>query len=113
NSRSGDKEPRFMELTVQNRDGVAVVAVRVEHLDAGNAEDFKREIAPVLAENTQVVFDMSELQFLDSAGLGALLSCLRKLSTVGGDLKLYALTRPVRNVFDIARMHRIFEIFST
>ncbi|MBI3736649.1 STAS domain-containing protein, partial [Candidatus Sumerlaeota bacterium] len=50
---------------------------------------------------------------LDSSGLGAILSCLRKLNSVGGDLKLCAMSKPVHTLFELVRMHKIFEIFPT
>ena len=102
-----------MEIGVEKTGDVAVVALRGEHLDASIAEEFKRDIAPILEANSKVVFDMGQLDFVDSAGLGAILSCLRRLSAAGGDLKLSEMTRPVRAVFEIARMHRIFDIFPT
>ena len=102
-----------MEMSVEKIGEVAVVSPHAEHLDASVTEEFKRDIAPVLAENRQVVLDMSSLQFVDSAGLGAILSCLRKLGTADGDLKLYGLSKQVRAAFEIARMHRIFDITAT
>ena len=100
-----------MEIGVEKVGEVAVVTLQAEHLDASVAEEFKRDVAGILSENTNIVFDMSHLQFVDSAGLGAILSCLRRLSAAGGDLKLCDLSRSVRSVFEIARMHRIFDIF--
>ena len=102
-----------MEITTEKVQDITVVHLEGEHLDASNAEEFKRDIAPTLAGSAKVLFDMGGLQFVDSAGLGAILSCLRKLSAAGGDLKLYGMTKAVRAVFDIARMHRIFDIFGT
>jgi anti-sigma B factor antagonist len=50
---------------------------------------------------------------VDSSGLGAFISCLRKLNGKGGDLKLCGMSKQVRAVFELVRMHRIFEIFGT
>jgi anti-sigma B factor antagonist len=103
-----------MEMAVETIDGVTVVELHGEYLDASIAEEFKRDIAPVLEEaNSKVVFDMSQLQFVDSAGIGAILSCRRRLSAAGGDLKLCAVSKPVRGAFEITRMHRLFDIFDT
>lgn len=103
-----------MEFTVEPQpNGVAVVALPGDHLDASRAEEFKRDVAPVLAANPNVAFDMSRLNFVDSAGVGALLSCLRRLSAADGDLKLFGLSPTVRAVFDMTRMHRIFDLFET
>ena len=46
-----------------------------EQLDASNAKEFKRDIAPLLEPCRKVVFDLRELRFVDSSGLGAILSC--------------------------------------
>ena len=100
-----------MKMTVEKIGDVAVVELQGERLDASIAEEFKRDVAPLLEANSQVLFDLSHLQFVDSAGIGAILSCLRRLSAAGGDLKLFGVSKPVRGVFEITRMHRIFDIF--
>jgi anti-sigma B factor antagonist len=102
-----------MQLDLERSGDVAVVTLRAEHLDASAADEFKRDMQPILDANSQVVFDMTPLQFVDSAGLGAILSCLRRLTAANGDLKLCGLSKPVRAVFEISRMHRIFDIFPT
>ena len=102
-----------MEMTKEQQGDILIVTPQGEFLDASNAEQFKRDSATLLEVSTRVVFDMSRLQFVDSAGLGALLSCMRKLSGAGGDLKLIGLTKPVRATFEVSRMHRIFDIYTT
>lgn len=102
-----------MELNTEKIGDVAVVALQTEVLDAGNSEEFKASIAPVLDENPKVVFDMSRVRFLDSSGCGALLSCLRRLNSLGGDLKLYGIQETVRKLFELVRMFRIIEIYNT
>ena len=102
-----------MEIAIEQAGDVAVVVLPGDHLDASQAEEFKRDIAPILDAHSRVLFDMSGLRFMDSAGIGAMLSCLRRLSAEDGDLKIFGLLEPVRAVFDMTRMHRIFEIFDT
>jgi anti-sigma B factor antagonist len=102
-----------MEIAVDKIDSIAVTAVPVDELDASNAAEFKRDIAPVLQANTKVVLDLSRLRFVDSSGLGAMLSCLRQLSAKSGDLKLCGMSKQVQGLFELVRMHRIFDIFGT
>ena len=102
-----------MDITVDTTGDVAVAELPVEELDASNAGEFKRDIAPVLEANTKLVFDLSRLHFTDSSGLGAFISCLRKLNAKGGDVKLCGMAKQVRAVFELVRMHRIFDIFGT
>ena len=89
-----------MQLTVENSGDIVLVTVHGDHLDASASDEFKRDLAPLLDAHTKVVLDMSELRFVDSAG-------------IDGDLKLCGVTKPVRASFEIARMHRIIDILDT
>ena len=102
-----------MQLAVEAIGTVAVVTIPVEDLDGTNADEFKQDIAPVLATHAKVVLDLSRLVFVDSAGLGAMISCLRKLNARGGDLKLSGMSTGVRAVVELVRMHRVFDILAT
>jgi anti-sigma B factor antagonist len=102
-----------MEIPVDNMGDVNVAAIPVDELDASNAGEFKRDIAPVLQSSTKLVLDLSRLSFVDSSGLGAMLSCLRQLTARSGDLKLCGMSKQVRALFELVRMHRIFDIYGT
>ena len=102
-----------MDMTVEKIGDVAVVVLPGKDLDAANTEQFKTTIAPVLNAHNKMVFDMSQVRFIDSSGLGAFLSCLRHLSTKGGELKLCGMSKQVYQTFELVRMHRIFDIYST
>lgn len=102
-----------MKITTENIGDVTVATIPGNSLDASNAKEFKCDIAPILEDNGKVLLDMSSLQFVDSSGLGAILSCLRLLKSKGGNLFLCGMSQPVRTLFELVRMHKIFEIFST
>ncbi len=102
-----------MEFNIEKIGKVTVVKLLNEALDAGNTKDFKVSIEPILKENRQIVFEMSEVKFLDSSGCGALLSCLRTLNSIEGDLKICGLHKTVHALFELVRMHLIIEIFNT
>jgi anti-sigma B factor antagonist len=102
-----------MDIPVEERDGVAVAEIPVDELDASNSGELKRAMAPILDRYSKLVVDMSRLRFVDSSGLGAMLSCLRHLSAKGGDLKLCGMSKSVRAAFELVRMHRIFDILAT
>jgi anti-sigma B factor antagonist len=69
-------------------------------------------MAAVVQSSMRVVLDMSGVQFVDSAGLGAILSCLRQLNAKGGDMKVFGLSKAVRSLFELVRMHKVVEIFN-
>ncbi|MEI6414575.1 MAG: STAS domain-containing protein [Pseudomonadota bacterium] len=104
-----------MKLTVEKTDDGqgAIVTFVEDHLDAGNVKAFKDGLQPILDAHQAVLIDMSPLNFVDSSGLGALLSCLRAMNKKEGQLKLFALTKPVQTLFELVRMHRIFAIYNS
>ncbi|HEY6333928.1 MAG TPA: STAS domain-containing protein [Blastocatellia bacterium] len=102
-----------METHVDTVDEVTVLTIDGDSLDASNTKDFKEATGPVVERSTRLVFDLSRLRFVDSSGLGAILSCLRQLNASGGELKLCGMTKPVKALFELVRMHRIFDIFGT
>ena len=102
-----------MQLQKEKFNDVTVITLNGDLLDAANVSEFKREMNPVLTSEYHVVFDMNQIQFVDSSGVGAILSCLRTLNSQGGDLKICSLTKPVRALFELVRMHKIFDIFNT
>lgn len=99
-----------MELSVETQDGIAVVTLFVDELDASNSPEFKQRMAPVLAAHRNVIIDLEQVRFIDSSGLGAMLSCLRQLTTKGGDLALCGLSKSVRAAFELVRLHRVLDI---
>jgi len=102
-----------MDMATEKTGDVTVVVLPGDQLDASNAKDFKRDIAGLLEPRGKMVFDLARLQFIDSSGLGAILSCLRRLNADGGDLKLCGMSKPVRALFELVRMHKIFDIYGT
>jgi len=100
-----------MELAIDKTGDVTAVTVPVDELDASNAGELKRDIAAVLQANTKVVLDLTRVRFMDSSGLGAMLSCLRQINAKKGELKLCGLSRQVRGAFELVRLHRIFDIY--
>lgn len=100
-----------MELIIKKIGSVTLIAFSGNYLDAGNCDEFKRSIEPLLASNHLVILDLDNLKFVDSSGLGALLFCQRKLAASHGDLRLCGMCRPVRTPFELVRMHRLIDVF--
>jgi anti-sigma B factor antagonist len=99
-----------MQPTVEKVGDVTAVTVNLDDFDASNADDFRRDMEPVLRDARKLVLDLSRVRFVDSRGCGAILSCLKHVAASGGDLKLCGVSKPVRTTFELIRLHRICEI---
>ncbi len=100
-----------MEIVQEQVNGADVL--RLEgRLDASSAKEIKDRISD-LAKNKRVnlVVDMAGINFIDSSGLGSLVASLRSVNKLGGDIRIASLQDQVRAIFELTRLHRIFEIF--
>jgi anti-sigma B factor antagonist len=92
---------------------VLVLELREDNLDASNVRDFREAAQSLMQERTRVVLDLAGVKFIDSSGLGALISCLRQANARKGDFRLCEMSRNVRALFELMRMHRVFSIHET
>ena len=103
-----------MELVTRKiRDVLLVGLAQPDTLEANNVGPFRESMADLVETNPRVLIDMSNITFLDSSGLGALVAIWRRLSSREGEIKLCSIPPSVRTVFEITRMHRVFEIYET
>ena len=91
--------------------GETLRVAEIRELGAGNFQDFRNQVHAALPETSRhIEIDLSQTSFLDSCGLGALLS-LRKIAiSRNGTVRLLNPTPRVQRLFDVTRMHKIFQI---
>jgi anti-sigma B factor antagonist len=98
-----------MDLQIhEHGDGYLTVRLPVDSLDATNARAFRREMTPLVRANSKIILDMRNIVFVDSSGLGSLITCLRKLGNGDGAMRLFGLNHTVQSMFELMRMHRVF-----
>jgi anti-sigma B factor antagonist len=102
-----------VEIKSVKRGDVVVVEVYGDALDASNVQEFRTDVSHSVDGQKDIVFDLSGIKFVDSSGIGALLSVLRKTNALSGDVKLCNLQPNVKSLFDLVRMTRLFETFDT
>ncbi len=101
-----------MIIKIQENDSVVLLEVREERLDAHNSGDLKAEMLNIFEDGkNNLVVDLQEVRFIDSSGLGALVSGFKNASARNGNLKLCGLQPQVKSMFELTRLHRVFEIF--
>ncbi len=99
-----------MELTAQQRGDALVVRVEEARIDAAVAIAFKEAMRQATGgPQRRVVLDLGRVTFLDSSGLGAVVSVMKHLGP-GRRLELAALTPNVAKVFRLTRMDGVFTI---
>ncbi|MGC8781636.1 MAG: STAS domain-containing protein [Anaerolineae bacterium] len=93
---------------------IAIVAVR-DRIDAFSAPELRNRLDQLLAEGiTRFVLDLSEVPFLDSAGMAVLVGLLKRARAVEGDVRLvWPKKEEARRILKLTRFDRVFEIAET
>lgn len=99
-----------MDIETQVIGDTSVVTLRDSRLDAAQAVRFKEAVREVTDKGAErVILDLSNVAFMDSSGLGAVVNML-KVMGAGKQLELAGLTPTVAKVFALTRMDRVFTI---
>jgi anti-sigma B factor antagonist len=103
-----------METIDAEIDGTTLkILVKVARLDAATVREFKRECQKIwISKINDVSVDLSQVAFLDSSGIGALLSLYKLLPTSNPSFKLRRVQPAVQAMIELLRLHRIFDVQS-
>jgi len=93
--------------------GNVVVAKPLERrLDARSAPEFKAAMARLVRDgHARIVLDLSDVEFVDSSGLGAIVSALKQVAGTG-DLVLCGTRPAVMSMFKLTRLDKVFQMFA-
>ncbi len=102
-----------MEITPKEHEGFTVLHLK-GRLDLNSSSKLKEQIKGYLSEGTiKLVLDMNDVDFINSSGLGTLVSILKDVRMVKGRLVLCNLAQYVQEIFEITQLSHIFDMYST
>jgi len=82
--------------------------------DSRSAGEAKEEIrSAILNGDISLIIDLEGVAYIDSAGLGTLVSALKTARENGGNVWLTGLTAQVKMVVELTRLHHVFDIFES
>ncbi|MDQ1121479.1 STAS domain-containing protein [Microbacterium trichothecenolyticum] len=98
----------MLQVDIDARDGGTVVTPR-GRLTMVSAKTFRETVTAEIArgDGEIVVVDLSQTEFVDSSGLGALVACLKTARQSGGDLRLAAPSEQVTMVLGLTNLDRV------
>ena len=102
-----------MEISSEQRGNLLVVTLQGKRLEAATATFFKSTIADFINNGAnRIILDLSQVDFVDSSGLGSIVSILKTLGEEG-ELVLCGISQTVMSLFKLTRLDRIFRIYAT
>jgi anti-anti-sigma factor len=81
-------------------------------LDGANVNQLRREVSEIVEMGADIVLiDFQDVTFMNSSGLGALVSILKAVRSAGAELFICSLSEQVKMIFQLTKMDRVFKIF--
>ena len=94
------------------KDPKGVLVVEVEgQLIVGNRQEFKQKVLDALdAGERKFLVDFTQTGYIDSSGLGVLVSLSKKIRDEGGELRLAGLNEDLKTLFELTKLDTLFAI---
>jgi anti-sigma B factor antagonist len=86
------------------------------HLDASNRDEFRVSLEAAAKDAASeglhsLVLDLSNVRFVDSSGLGVIMTALRHIRGSGGDMVACNIMKQVKVLFDLIRLDRVMSVY--
>lgn len=100
-----------MKATIRQVDSVTVVDIS-GRITLGEGCSQLRELIrnEVAKGNKHVLLNMADVTYIDSSGIGELVSAYTAVSNQGGQLKLLSLTKKVHDLLQITKLYTVFDV---
>lgn len=102
-----------MNLNLEKIEGYNVLFIKEERIDAHNSGELKTYILRMIEQGERnIIVQLEQVRFIDSSGLGALLSGYKNAAANSGKLALANLQPQVLSMFELTRLNRVFDIYA-
>ncbi len=102
-----------MEINIQKMNDIALCII-VGEININNSPELRKAFDELIsADEKKVVVDFSGVPYADSSGLATLIEMFQRLQKIDGHLKLSHLDQKVKNIFEITKLTKLFEIYDT
>lgn len=102
-----------MDIQVREAGNVIILDINGE-IDLYNAPEIKENIKNQMEQGkNQIIINLDKVSYIDSSGIGVLISSLSNLKKAGGGLKIIHVYASVRKVFELTKLTSFFDIYDS
>lgn len=102
-----------MPLHVSRQGDVVIVEIEGQLIVSNRQELKQRVLDEAEAGGRKILVDFARTGYIDSAGLGVLVSLAKRLRELGGDIRLANLNDDLRTLFELTKLDTLFQIADT
>ena len=100
-----------MNYEITDHEQCICVKLQADALDVSTIASFRDTFDDLLEKSAHIVLDMNSVEFIDSTGLGGLLSLMRMCIERDGDMRLVCLQEQVLSMLRLVRMNKVMSIY--
>lgn len=101
-----------MKYNREDSGEVTILRLEGKLMGGPDADEFKRVVKELVAEDrTGILVDMGKVSWVNSTGLGILISNYTTVKNSGGTLKLMGVNKRIDQIFMVTKLHTIFDTF--
>jgi len=101
-----------MKFTSREVDGVTVLDLSGKIVLGEGSVTIRDAVRDVLAKGSnKILLNLADINYIDSSGIGELVSALTAVKNAGGALKLLQLTKKVKDLLQITKLYTVFDVF--
>ena len=102
-----------MSFTTKKQDGVVIMEIEGQ-LIVGNRQELKQKMLDELEKGgRKFLIDFAKTGYIDSSGLGVLVSLSKKIREQAGELRLANLNDDLKTLFELTKLDTLFQIAET
>jgi anti-sigma B factor antagonist len=104
----------MMKFKSKEQKGVTVISLEGNVMGGPDATALNEKLHSLIdGKKIKVVVDLSNVDFINSSGLGLLIGGLTAMRKAGGELKLAGASKKIENLLEITKLHKVFDICRT
>lgn len=101
----------MLELSTREVEGGVIVAIQGD-VDLYSSPDFRKVIISLTDKKVKnILIDLGRVNYMDSSGVATLVEGLQQVGKYKGKLKLFGLDSAVKEVFELSRLDKVFDIY--
>ena len=100
-----------MEIAIDKERNYTILKIKGD-VDLYSSPQVRKQILALAnKKHANILVDFLEVTYMDSSGVATLVEALQLTNKNGGKLRLFNLDQPIKDVFELSRLDRVFEIY--
>ena len=103
-----------MNISIEQRDNIVIFTIKSKKLDSENSPQVKAKVLIECQPDVEaLIIDLTNVEILDSSGLGVILLAHRQMNELGSEVVLAGVREEIYKLMEISHIHDLFDIYDS